>query len=363
MLKTTPSYLMLIAIYQKGGTGLKELLKSMRKNWITVWFIVCIVACTSLISYAAFTRINTVKRVVSTDAGAGARFSSDSMDSSAAGMTSRKSFYSRSADSNAEVHIFNYPYPKASLYRNTATEYDVEARIGTHDGTDFSPLTGEDLSGLSSSYYINYNGGTNSVFNSSSVPVTFENCIMNAGKVDPDCFNVHFDSAELSDTPPGYCVEMTAVPRDTSLPTLKGYIYVRYIQTAESGWTGSLEELDNDKVYDGYNYILEGSGEGRITFSWNPEKLTINKQFLQNPENRFYINETAVNGSPSLTENSFSTVFGMKSITLVVDSQDKNRYEVQFYKTDTSGSNDYRNSVIKNYLPDSSNWVETGSGS
>lgn len=354
---------MLIKKLWEGGAGLKKILKLMRKNWITVWFLVCVITCTSLISYAAFTRINIVKRVVSTDAGAGARFSSDSMDTSIAGMTSRKSFYSQSADPNAEVYVFNYPYPKASLYRNTVTEYDVAARIGTHDGTTFTPLTGEDLSELSNSYYINYNGGTNAVFNNSSVPVTFENCRMNAGKVNPDCFNVHFDSAELGDTPPGYCVEMIATPKDTSLPTLKGYISVRYLKTVESGWTGTLEELDNNKVYDGYNYILEGSGEGRITFSWNSDFLTINKQFLQNPENKFYISGAEVNGSSSLSESDFSTGSGTCSITLVVDSQEKNRYEVQFYKTDTSGSNDYRNSVIKTYLPDSNNWVETGSGS
>lgn len=348
-------------ILQRGGAGLKKFLNFLHKNWITVWFLICIITCTSLISYAAFTRINIVKRVVSTDVGAGVRFSSDSMDSSNAGMISRKSFYSQSADPNAEVYVFNYPYPKASLYRNTVTEYDVVARIGTHDGTTFTPLTGETLTGLSDDYYINYKGGANALFNSSYAPILFENCRMNAGKVSPDCFNVHFDSAELSDNPPEYCVEMIATPKDTSLPTLKGYISVRYIKTAESGWTGALEELDNNKEYDGYNYILEGSGEGRITFSWNPNLLTINKQFLQNPDNKFYIDEAVVLGGSSLTESSFSTVFGMKSITLVVDSQEKNRYEVQFYKTDTSGSNDYRNSVIKSYLPDSSNWVEAGS--
>ena len=341
---------------------MKKLFRTICKNWITVSLVACIIVFTSLVAYAAFTRINILKRVVSTDAGAGARFSSDSMDSSVAGMTSRKSFYSQSADPNAEVNVFNYPYPKASLYRNVVTEYDVTARIGTHDGTSFTPLTGEALTSLSNAYYINYKDGANQQFNNSSVPIQFNSCRMNAGKVDPDLFNVHFDSAELGDNPPGYCVEMIATPKDTSLPTLKGYISVRYIKAAESGWTGALEELDSNKEYDGYNYIIEGSGEGRITFSWNPTALTINKQFLQNPENTFYIGESEVNGSSDLTENSFATVSGMKSITLVVNSQEKNRYEVQFYKTITNGSVDYQNSAIIYYLPDANDWVETESG-
>ena len=344
---------------------MKKVLKKLRKHWLSAWLVVALLACSSLFAYAAFTRINIVKRVVSTDAGVGARFSSDSMDNTTSGMTTRKSFSSQSEDANVEVNVFNYPYPKASLYRNVVTEYDVVARIGTHDGTTFTALSGEALTGLSNAYYINYNGGTNYLFNASSGTVSFEDCSIAAGKVDPDIFNVHFDNSELGDTPPGYCVEMIATPKDTSLPVLKGYISVRYVKQAESGWTGTLDELSGTRIYDGYNYILEGSGSGKITFHWNPTYVTINKQFLQNPENTYYINGSNVTGDSnlSLTEDSFTTdaTTGMKSLTLVVDSQKKNRYVVQFYKTDSNNvSYDYSNAAIKNYLPDtaSSDWEE-----
>ena len=335
-----------------------KIIKMMRKYWITIWLVVCVLACASLISYAAYSRINIVKRVITTDEGVGARFSSDCMDSSSAGMTTRKPFASQSDDPLAEVYVFNYPYPKASLYRNIATEYDVVATIGTYDGTTFTQLSSGALAALSDEYYINRNGGSNIKFNANGT-ASF-GCTMAAGKVAPDCFNIHFDNAELGDNPPGCCVEMVATPRDHSLPTLKGYIFVRYVKTVESGWTGSLEELDNSKEYDGYTYILEGSGKGRITFSWDPAFLSINQQFLQNTDNTFYINGIEVAGSNTLIEDSasFPTVDGKKSVTLIVDSQEKNRYEVQFFKTDTSGSNNYQNSVIKNYLPDSNDWVE-----
>ncbi len=351
-------------MYQKGGASLKEFLKKMKKNWITVWLVVVIFACSALVTYAAYTRINIVKRVVSTDAGAGARFSSDSMNSSDAGMIVRKSFSSQTDDALVDVHVFNYPYPKASLYRNVATDYNVVSRIGTHDGTTFTPLSGEALTNLSNDYYISYNDGAHKLYNATSGTVTYSNCRLGAGKVDPDLFSVHFSNAELSDNPPGYCVEIVATPEDTSLPVLKGYIFVRYSKVIESGWTGALEELSSDKDYDGYNYILEGSGAGRITFKWNPTYLNINKQFLHNPENAFYINGAVVDGNDSLSDSSFPTVDGMKSITLVVDSQEKkNRYVVQFYKTDSNNPNyDYQNSAIASYLPDSSDWEETDGG-
>ena len=335
--------------------------KTIKKSWITIWLISAVICCSVLFTYAAYTRINIVKRVVSADAGAGARFSSDYMTAQNINMVTRKAFPTTSSDPLVPVHIFNYPYPKSALYRNVETEYSLTARIGTYDGSTFTALTGSALEGLSNDYYVTYKG-TQKKFNTSDVAtVNFSSCIIPEGRVAPDIFYVHFDSDELGDNPPEYYVEMVATPLDSSLPILRGYVAVRYAKLSDSGWTGELEELSNLKTYDAYNYILQGNGTGRITFKWDPTYLTINKQFLQNPEYTFYINGGEVNGSGSLSESSFPTGGdGMKSITLVVNSVQKNRYEVQFYKTDTSESSnyDYSNSAIKDYLPDSDAWVE-----
>ncbi len=326
-----------------------ELLRKIRRNWITVWLVVAIFSLVSIVSYAAYTRVNITKRVMSTGAGVGDRFSSDVM--SAAGTVTRKGYNTRT-DITPSVtgNVFNYPHPKASLYRNVKTDYKVTATIGTYVNGSFSALAGDDLTNLSDDYSIKYKStGTVQKFKEKSGVIELRGS-MAAGKIDPDEIYMYFSVNELGLNPPGYFIQLIAEPDETELPTLTGYVTVRYQEVADSGWKGSLEELEEGH-YDGYNYILEGNGSGKITFRYNPDKVNINQYFLHNSENTFYINNAEVMGSASVTESSFPTTNGMTEITLVVDSEDKNRYVIQFYKKDTT-TQSYTNSDVSNYLPD-----------
>ena len=341
-----------------------KLLKKLKKNWIIVWLIVATLSLTAIVSYAAFTRVNVVKLVISTGSGVGDRFSSDVMSSAVT--VTRKGFDDDSVVPSVTGKVFNYPYPKASLYRSTVTDYTLTATIGTYVNNTFTPLSGSDLTDLDEAYAIKYKStGTSQTFKANSGTVTLA-CSLAAGRVDPDEIYMYFSTDELStdenNPAPGYYIQLVAEPDDKELPTLTGYVNVRYQKVASTGWNGYLETLDNNLVYDGYNYTLEGTGTGRITFKYNPEYVTINKYFLQNSENIFYINNTNTAGSDSITEDRFPTdaTTGMKSVTMVVNSEIKNRYVIQFYKKDTSGNNDYSNSAIRNYLPatEEGAWVE-----
>lgn len=341
-----------------------KFLKKLRKNWITVWLVVAALSLTTILSYAAYTRVNVVKRVISTGAGVGDRFSSDVM--SAAVTVTRKGFDDDSVPPFVTGKVFNYPYPKASLYRSTVTDYKVTATIGTYINNEFTALSGDALTSLDAAYEIKYKStGTPQKFKDNGGTIEL-NCSMAAGKVDPDEIYMYFAKAEISNDDehpaPGYYIQLIAEPDDKELPVLTGYVSVRYQEVASTGWSGSLEPLDSSLSYDGYNYILEGTGTGRITFRYNPTYVTINKYFLQNSENIFYINSNNTHGGNSITEDSFTTneTTRMKSITMVVDSEEKNRYVIQFYKKDTTGDYDYSNSAISGYLPPTGDgdWVE-----
>ena len=336
----------------------------LRKNWITLWLAVAFLSLTVIVAYAAYTRVNGVKRVISTGAGVGDRFSSDVMSSAVT--VTRKGFDDDSVVPSVTGKVFNYPYPKASLYRTAVTDYTLTATIGTYNNNTFTPLSGNDLTDLDEAYAIKYKyTGTLQTFKANSGTVTLA-CSMAAGRVDPDEIFMYFSTDELStdeeNPAPEYYIQLVAEPDDKELPTLTGYVTVRYQKVASTGWNGYLETLDNNLTYDGFNYTLEGTGTGRITFKYDPRFVTINKYFLQNSENTFYINNTNTAGSDSITEDSFSTdqTTGMKVVTLVVNSEIKNRYVIQFYKKDTSGNNDYSNSAISSYLPATGEgaWVE-----
>ena len=156
-------------------------------------------------------------------------------------------------------------------------------------------------------------------------------------------------------------MQIVAVPDDPELPTLRGIVLVRYNKAADTGWSGKVEDLKAGTDYDGFNYVIKGDGKGKITFSWDPTAVTINQQFLHNPEVKFYINGAEVAGSDSFDESSITTSNGVKTLILVVDSRKKNRYDVQFYKIDPTI--DYSAAKVKTYLPESNKWVADGTTS
>ena len=334
---------------------MKNLFKALRKNWIKLWLIVIILAFAGVVSYAAFTRVNVVKRVISTDEGVGDRFSSDYMS---AGMKiTRAPFYSKTSSPVVNVHVFNYPFPKSAFYRNSEITYKLTARLGTMNGNSFIPLNVSAMSSAAiallneNGYGIRLNDQTKT-FNSTTLTLVFDNCTLDSGTASSNEFNLLFDIRELnSETPNEYYMELIADSTESGLPTLTGYVAVRYVPMASTGWNGTLETLESDKEYDAYNYIVSGTGKGEITFKWDARYVSINKQFLENKNYKFKINGDIVQGSATITEASipYDANEIYKSITLVVDSSKKSRYEVQFYKTSADDA-DYEGS-IGSYLP------------
>ncbi|MBR3421618.1 MAG: hypothetical protein IKG98_06100 [Ruminococcus sp.] len=335
--------------------------KLFKKHWITIWLIIAVSSLFSLGAYAAYTRITIAKRVVSTDAGVGDKFSSNVLKNA----VMRKTIKSESNPSNdveVDVYIYNYVYPKEYTYRNVDTTYKLIAKLGTiSDQNVFTGLNNANVTGKT--YKIeytpsnpSYTGSREQSFISSGEAIlTFSNCKLSGGNAVRDVFTLTFDKSELGDTPNGYWMELTAIPDDNSLPKLVGYIKVQLASGSSTGWTGKVEDGVNADS-DGFIYVIEGNGTGKFTFKWDPTQVTISRQFLQNKDNTFVINGDEVHGSASVTESMLDNEGAMKKITIKVDSLVRSRYEVQFYKYDSS-SFDYSN--IGTYLPPSTSWVET----
>ena len=137
---------------------------------------------------------------------------------------------------------------------------------------------------------------------------------------------------------------------------------VRYSKPSTAGWSGEVEDivLEKQNDYDGFNYYLEGNGKGMLTFRWDSSSVTINKDFLNNANNEFYSfsGGTYIKYSvPPVEADLLPDSNNMVSLTIKVDSAKQNRYEIQFFKTDSSG--DYSKEKLKEYLPDTSpsDWI------
>lgn len=330
--------------------AVNKLTKALKKHWITLWLVVAALSLAIVATFAIYTRITIAKRVISTQAGVNSLFSSDHMNSTM--MKVIEPMMNNSRDAEVPVYVFNYAYPKESVYREDETEYELSASIGKLDLNDnFTPLSGDKLTALGAmNYSITHNtSGESFKFGTGgSASYTFKDRTIAGGAPNFDQFTLVFDKNEVSSSPNDYCMKLVATPYNSDLPVLTGYVMVRYSKQANTGWSGALEEIDADKEddYDGYNYYLEGNGKGRLTFRWNAEKLAINPDFLNNPNNSF---------SGTVSEPDAN---GMSELTINVDSANVNRYEIQFYKVDSKNYS-YSRTDVEHYLPDTdpTDWV------
>lgn len=326
----------------------------LKKHWITLWLVVVALLFSGVFVYAIYTRITIAKRVVSTQAGVSSLFSSDYM--TARGMNTTESTSDTTQNYIVDVHIFNYIYPKEAVYRSESTQYDLTATIGTVSGEGvFSELADTSLL-AGKTYSITYNNSVPSetfVFNAANgTNHTFQACEIAGGGANSNSFTLEFDKSELGETPAGLCIQLTASPYYNELPIITGLVSVKYAKQATTGWKGEVEEIDSLKSYDGYNYYIDGNGKGKITFRWKKDMVTINKSFLNNPDNVFYKKNTSdeyVQLTRPISESDLNVSDGYYSITMDVDSIVHNRYEVQFYKVDPELS--YTSSNVNNYLP------------
>ena len=273
------------------------------------------------------------------------------------------------------LNVFNYPYPRRSSCGLDDTLYDLTVTLGTltldeENEYVFTPLTEAAITNLGTGYSVVEEQGDNRSYtfgSDSKVTHTFSDCSITGGNYNSNLFTLKFDHHELKDeTPKGYCIKMEAVPSDSELPSLTGYVLVRYIRTADSGWSGELENLADNTDYDAFNYIIKGSGKGNFTFKWDASKVAINQQFLQNSDVKFLIDDngesTVIAGNDQFTEDDIlPDGDGFRSLTIVVDSSKTNRYDVQFYKVNNTqgGASGYDKDSVADYIPQSNTWKST----
>ena len=343
---------------------MNKIISNIKKYWLTIWLIIATLSFSLITTYAIYTRITIAKRVVSTQAGASSLFSSDYM--SEGGTKTIEPISETSTDPEVTVHVYNYVYPKEAIYRSSATEYDLVATIGIFDENEvFHELDDEnEISELENlAYSIKYNA-KNEVFKfggENGTNHTFYGCSIAGDSANSDLFTLVFDKSELGNNAKEYCIRLVAYPYDSDLTRLTGDVMVRYSKQASVGWSGEVEDLNNSIInsYDGFNYYLEGNGKGKITFKWNASRLTINKEFLSNTENVFYNKvsdeEFEKYNTPPVESELTPDDEGFVYLTLEVDSTEKNRYEIQFFKVGPIYN--YSKSDVEGYLPDSNDWT------
>ena len=311
-----------------------KIFKKLKKHWITIWLAVAVSALAVIVGYAAYTRVSTTKRVVSTQAGADVLFSSNYM------MLARKTTnevadpqnYS-STDPMYIMNVCNFAQGNRRTWYNKTITYSLTAQLvdKSKNAAVVSNKTFTIKKKGSSDPATDLSDGT--VHSIGTFQLKYDR-----DDVAYDEFEITFDRSELQSTSPNYYVLVIATPSSNdggAIPTnISGYVGVSQGNTSKVNWTGEIEDQNlGTNTYHGYNFVLHGTGKGTVKFAWDPRYLSISEISV------------STNKLPTSTTEVIDGV-SMNVIELSVDSSSKARYEINFFK---ESGNDY-GSNVDNYL-------------
>jgi hypothetical protein len=328
----------------------RRLVSFFKKQWLTVWIIVVSLSLSAIIASAAFLDSNTnMKRVVVATALNGKMFSSDWLyENGITNNSSRRQQFSALTQAQIDeggtydvtVHIFNFDVDNPKKHYDDLITYDLHAKLVYADGSNVSAT---DLG--TKTVTIEY--GENSLVLSSSHPsdtttITGEELRpnSNAAITSQNTYVLKFSGNWNLETDSNIYVQLEAVRTGDSanyrdITDLGGKIGISRSESGVSiGWDGMLSETGTPSGYDGYNFILTGSGEAVIEFEWDTSKISVNKYFYDvNLRNIAFDTGEVTYTAPSGESTWAKLIIHANSDLIRTDTKYRNRYEFQLYKS------------------------------
>lgn len=340
---------------------MNKILKMVKEHWTRVWLIAAFLLSGGIyVTYAVYTEVSSVKRVVSTQAAPVEMFSSNCMRPD---ISSR-----RLSSAEYSVTVCNFDQDKPTIYNPSTIKYTLHAELQVKQGDRYTNMAAflEALDQSDDAQLAIYNSyitkaGKYSIFKTeddATGTMAGEEHVLNAANnfsaelasdslaaqhSSVDKYKVKIDPDSISTANTDIYVHVWAVPSEpVNLSTIETRLYGASAATDTATWTGSFIETDCASVdYDFYNYVITGSGEGTVDILWDSSKFCINEFFFNTAlsKNTFVGGNapTVIAGSDAQygSEKYEGKYVGWNKITLSVGSgsHSKNRYELQLYKT------------------------------
>lgn len=281
-----------------------QFIKKLKRSWLAIWIAFAAAALSTIGVLAAYTSVSSVKRVVSTQKGAGMLFPSNYLTTDENDLPRTITFSSMENSPCVTVNVCNYPQTLIK-HNDKDITYTLTVELVDSGGNAVT----------SADYSVEYNG-EKKTFESDS-KIEFSLLKLTADDFNKHEFTLTFDKSQL--TKSDIYMKVTATPTNQAdLKSLSAKLGVIYINDNTSAtWTGTfIDNATSPKDLDGFNYRLSGSGEGTVTLTWNTNYVDISPWF----KNTY-----------KLTISKDSS--GIATATLKVNSAEKNQYDIQFYRT------------------------------
>lgn len=357
---------------------MRDFLKKLRKNWITVWLAVAILLTGTFVTYAAYKKVTSVKRVVTTQSSPDVRFSSNCM---------LQDVYNKKMPAEQfTVTVCNYDQSAKEKYNTAQINYTFTAQLLFKWGDEYIPMSELKTKVSDEEYakYVAHIAGTDVEEGETPEPYKIQqtqdddeskneydkNEYKFSDYADDDYKIMELSTQSLPGTASNTDKFLVTIPQsdfdetktfqfgvlveaepqgDTSLHKISTRLYGAKNAVVTASWDGNLvEQNTSDYDYDFYNYVITGSGKGKLDIMWNPDYFTVSDFFFNSTLSgaRFLNNVT----EPVTINDTESAYNGWSKVTLEVNSEDtddvkgQSRYELQLFKvksnTPYTGTND-----------------------
>lgn len=329
----------------------KKTVDFLKKQWLRIWIVAAVLALTSMGAMAAYISANsTMKRVVVSTTAQGKMFSSNVLVENGSS-TYIPRYFSELTDKTQTypvvIYLWNYNLTNPAKWYSEDIDYSITFTLTDSEGTALS----EEEIGSRTVIVCDKNDDTIATLNGSTLSYSETNqleyfpAIATEGQYTLKYWG-RWDLANDTDI----CVKVDVQLENggdsakyQDLSPLGGIIGLRQSLSRESaGWRAYISEQADGKSVgscDGYNMIVTGSGAAEITIKWDTRFLGCNKNFYLN--NSIYSFGTYADSTREVSytgpeEGSNIATLVIKADTASAVTSNRNRYDIQFYKTGTA---------------------------
>jgi hypothetical protein len=345
----------------------KSLKKFIKYNWISMWLTGAIVALAISCSFAAYTNISSVKRVVSTQGGVGLLFSSNYLNAYALDDSSWGTKRISISDGNSysiSVSVCNYEQGNTAKVNSEQIDYVLTATLVDKNGneiksddtvliTDGEGNAKQDDNGnairIKGAELFQHFGitivGSDQSYSFTQGVCTIQNQVLPAGIATRNVYRISIEEAYVNDVYVKVCARPVGANNTAvdTYPATESRQLARVLSASvysigqAVNWSGRFTDPkyeDAPYLLDGFNYELSGNGQGTVTLIWDHTKVEISPWFLAQIGTYTKLNPVQSN---------------MSGISFQVDSDYTRSYKLQFYRVVPSDKSETQESV-KNYV-------------
>ena len=334
----------------------EKIIKFIKKQWLLIWIVAAAIALTTMGAMAAYISANsTMKRVVVSASSQGKLFSSNVLVEDGKN-TYIPRYFSQLTDESltypVDIYLWNYSLTNPARWYSDDIDYSIKFTLTDSEGT---ALTAAEI-GSRTEIIADEEHNTLATLNSSTFTYTKsgESLEYDAQESDEGKYTLKYSGNWNLDNDTDICVKVevefekgTDDTKYQDLNPLGGIIGLKKSVTTEStGWQAYISERTAGKTVtacDGYNMIVSGFGAATITIKWDTRYLGCNKNFYDGSIYTFgtYTDNTKEVLYTAPAEGSNIATLVIKADTASAVTSNRNRYDIQFYKTGASEPSDW----------------------